>query len=206
MDQDKKSEPVVELFKGNWLSLLKRGRFEFCHRHRQPDAVCIVPVTKDNKLIVVVQYRNAVDCNVIEPPAGLVDPGETVIQTANRELLEETGYVGGIVNSYSKVSVSPGTISEKLHFIVMTDCYNVENGGGIDGENITVELIDLTKPDSDLTALAKKHDAIFDTKLFSALYMARSLPSKELLPDNLKKWVGDVGGRFLTEDEFKNMK
>lgn len=60
---------------------------------RDGDAAVIVPITVDNKFVVIVESRpNTKDTVCLEFPAGMVDPGETHEQAAARELLEETGY------------------------------------------------------------------------------------------------------------------
>jgi len=57
------------------------------------DAVIIVPITEDNKFVMVVESRpNALAEVAVEFPAGMVDEGEEPLQVAKRELLEETGY------------------------------------------------------------------------------------------------------------------
>ena len=57
-----------------------------------PGAVLIVPVLPDGRLVVERQYRYPLDRVFIEFPAGKLDPGEAELVTAQRELLEETGY------------------------------------------------------------------------------------------------------------------
>ena len=60
---------------------------------RSGDAAIIIPITTDNKYVVIVESRpNTAESVCIEFPAGMVDPGETHKQAAARELLEETGY------------------------------------------------------------------------------------------------------------------
>lgn len=58
-----------------------------------PGAVAIVPVLDDGRLVLERQYRHPVGGVMIEFPAGKLDPGETRLACAQRELLEETGYV-----------------------------------------------------------------------------------------------------------------
>lgn len=57
-----------------------------------PDYVCVVALTNARRLVLVRQYRPAVEELTLELPAGHVDPGETPEHAARRELLEETGY------------------------------------------------------------------------------------------------------------------
>ena len=60
---------------------------------RAGDAAIIIPITTDNKFVIIVEPRpNTEDGVCVEFPAGMVDPGETHEQAAARELLEETGY------------------------------------------------------------------------------------------------------------------
>ncbi len=59
---------------------------------RSPDAVLILPITQDGRVIMVRQWRHARNKISTELPAGGIDSGETPEQAARRELLEETGY------------------------------------------------------------------------------------------------------------------
>jgi len=59
---------------------------------RHPGAVMIVPITDDGRLVVERQHRYPVGQVLLEFPAGKIDPGESTLHCAQRELLEETGY------------------------------------------------------------------------------------------------------------------
>src|SRR5438132_7557355 len=52
----------------------------------------VVAVQEDGQVLLVRQHRPAVDAQILELPAGLIDPGETPEQCARRELAEETGF------------------------------------------------------------------------------------------------------------------
>ena len=60
---------------------------------RHPGAVAILPFTADGKVILERQFRYPNARDFIEIPAGKVEPGENLLETAKRELLEETGYL-----------------------------------------------------------------------------------------------------------------
>ena len=73
----------------------------------RPDAAIIFPVTRDGEVILVRQYRPAVELMELGLPAGLVDDGEDPLDAARRELREETGYVGGEWESLGFLASSP---------------------------------------------------------------------------------------------------
>jgi ADP-ribose pyrophosphatase len=60
-----------------------------------PGAAVIIPLFDPETLLLEHQYRYPVGRHFLEFPAGKIEPGEPVLETAKRELLEETGYVAG---------------------------------------------------------------------------------------------------------------
>lgn len=74
--------------------------------HDKCDAVMVVPQFTNGDLILLKQYRKAVADYIFEFPAGLVDPGETIEETATRELKEETGLDVLAMELYMKPSYS----------------------------------------------------------------------------------------------------
>jgi|SRR5919201_6523345 ADP-ribose pyrophosphatase len=81
----------------------------------------VVAVDADGSVILVRQYRPAVDAAVLELPAGLVDAGETPQACARRELEEETGFTAGHLEPLAQFYSSPGFCTEVLHVYVATD-------------------------------------------------------------------------------------
>ena len=61
-------------------------------RPAKPDAACIVPQTRDDELLLIREFRYPLNSWCIAFPAGLVDPGEDLLECVDRELREETGY------------------------------------------------------------------------------------------------------------------
>ncbi len=81
---------------------------------RHPGAAVILPLLDDGGIILIRQFRIAVDQNMWELPAGTLDPDEAPLQTARRELIEETGYRGTRWNKLAEFYPSPGFVSERM--------------------------------------------------------------------------------------------
>lgn len=71
--------------------LLPNGHSSKRELVEHPGAVALVALTEENKLILVEQYRKALERSIIEIPAGKIEKGEDPAYTAMRELEEETG-------------------------------------------------------------------------------------------------------------------
>jgi ADP-ribose pyrophosphatase len=78
------------------------------------DAACIVPILPDGRLLFAEEYRSAINGKSIAFPAGLIDPGETSIVCAARELEEETGYKAKDIEPIFEIHSSIGFTDEKL--------------------------------------------------------------------------------------------
>ena len=75
-------------------------------------AVAIVAVTNDNKILLVRQYRKAVEKVLIEIPAGKLEKGESPYVCAERELIEETGYRPNQLEEVMEIITSPRLCTE----------------------------------------------------------------------------------------------
>ncbi|HEX4678127.1 MAG TPA: NUDIX hydrolase [Gaiellaceae bacterium] len=82
-------------------------------------AVAIVPV-RDGHVTFVRQERSAVGGKVLELPAGLLEDGESPLESARRELREETGLHGGEWVEVATFFTSPGFTDEKIHLFIAT--------------------------------------------------------------------------------------
>ena len=93
---------------------------------RHPGAVAVVPIIEDD-IILVRQYRSALDDFLLEIPAGLRDvDGEAPIDTAQRELIEEIGMEAGQLTPLAAVHNSVGYSDEQIHIFVGTELAEVE--------------------------------------------------------------------------------
>jgi ADP-ribose pyrophosphatase len=78
-------------------------------------AVAIVPVAADGRLVLVRQYRLPIERVMLEVPAGSLDPGEDAETAAQRELQEETGFRAGRIERLGGFWVAPGYCTEYIH-------------------------------------------------------------------------------------------
>jgi ADP-ribose pyrophosphatase len=80
------------------------------------DCVVILPVDSQGNILLVRQFRHAVNKVLLELPAGSIDPGETPEVAASREMREETGYKPGKLEKLGGFYAAPGYCTEYLHF------------------------------------------------------------------------------------------
>jgi len=114
------------LFKGKWLSVRHvhfcnpRGQevvWETVVRNKKESSVIVIPVLMPSKRIVLIkQYRLPLEDYVIGFPAGMTDGNP---DQAFKELKEETGYVGKIVEESPALQVNSGLLDEKTKIVVM---------------------------------------------------------------------------------------
>lgn len=141
------------------------------------DAVAIVGLHKSSKkLILIKQFRVPINGYIYELPAGLIDKGESIDTSVERELREETGLTLLEIQknkSNDKVYLSPGMSDESIAFV-----YCICDG------NITDEFLE---PDEDIEAILVSQDEAkeilqsnhkIDTKAFLILQMFVSLGTK----------------------------
>ena len=85
------------------------------------DAAVILPITENNEVVFEKQLRESVEKVCLELPAGMVDPGEEPIDTAKRELEEETGLIANSIEHMITIYPSTGYTSERVHIFLARD-------------------------------------------------------------------------------------
>jgi ADP-ribose pyrophosphatase len=93
---------------------------------RLADYASLVAITEEGRVLAVRQYRPAVEGYTIELPSGLIDPGETPGQAAQRELLEETGYQAGSVEVLGPMWPDTGRLGNRIWNCVAAGARRVE--------------------------------------------------------------------------------
>ena len=145
---------VIELPNG------KEAHWDYIH-HK--GAAAIVPVDKDGKIIMVRQYRNAIEKYSLEIPAGGLNQDEDMKTCAARELEEETGYRSGHIEHLIDLYTTVAFCSEKIGIYYTKDLIPSRQNLDED-EFVTVERYTL----SELTEMIF-NGAIEDAKTISAI-------------------------------------
>lgn len=132
---------------------------------KHPGAVAVIPMTNDGKLVLVRQYRKALERVLVEIPAGKLEKGEEPLVTARRELEEETGYSAKSMRHLVSFYTSPGFADELIHLYVAEGLTKLEDAASLD-EDEFVDLLEVTLEEA-LEMLEKQE--IYDAKTTYAL-------------------------------------
>ena len=131
------------MWQGKFVTAKRKGRWEYVSRSRGIKAAVILAV-EDGHVLLVEQYRVPLGRNCIELPAGLIGDeteGEDPLEAAGRELEEETGYRAAKLETLGEYYSSPGMVSESFTLVRASGMTKIGDGGGTDGENITVHRV-----------------------------------------------------------------
>jgi len=85
-----------------------------------PGAAAIIPMLNETWVLLLKQYRHALKDYIWEIPAGTLDPQESVLNCAKRELVEETGYAAGRWLKLGEITPVPGYSDERIHLFLAT--------------------------------------------------------------------------------------
>lgn len=136
---------------------------------KHPGAVAVIPVTADGKIILVKQFRKALEKTIIEIPAGRIEPNEDPKLTAIRELEEETGLGTKEMTYLQSFATSPGFANEIIHVYVAKELFDIEDPAAGD-EDEFIDLVAVTIEEAE--ALVASGD-IYDAKTAFAILYAK---------------------------------
>jgi ADP-ribose pyrophosphatase len=165
------SDEVPEImWQGRFITAWRKGPWEYVGRARNIHAAVILAI-EDGHVLLVDQFRQPLKGHCLELPAGLVGDdqhGEAIESAAHRELEEETGYRAERIDIVGRFASSPGMVSETFTLVRASGLTRVGDGGGIDGEGITVHRVPLEEITSFVAA--KRAEGMFmDVKLLTLL-------------------------------------
>lgn len=125
------------------------------------------PSGDDPQVLLIRQYRYAAERYLYEVPAGRLDPGETPIDCAIRELLEETGCTAERVEPLTTIYTTPGFTDERIHLFMATGLVRGESRREAD------EFIEVvTHPMSEALRLIERGEIVDGKTIIAILYAA----------------------------------
>jgi ADP-ribose pyrophosphatase len=133
---------------------------------QHPGAAAMVPLLNNQEVVLIKQYRHAIREFIWEIPAGTLDAGESPLNCARRELVEETGYSADDWQQLGTITPLPGCSDERIHIFLASDLKPAEQHLD-DDEMLNVHIVKFN--DALQMILA---GGISDGKTISGLFLA----------------------------------
>lgn len=136
---------------------------------RHPGSAVMMPIDEGGRILLVRQYRVPARAFLWELPAGKIDPGESALETAKRELVEETGYSATNWKEITTFYPSPGYVEEKMTIFVATGLTKGE-AHNMEDERISVRWFKRAE-----VAAMIRSGQVMDAKTIVGYYMAQDM-------------------------------
>jgi len=167
------ADEAETLYEGQHLRLKRRRGWEYAEHRAANEAVLVVALTGDDRVVLVEEFRPAVNAVVVSPPAGLVgDEGpEAPAEAAERELAEETGYEAESFEFLGHGPGSAGQSAERVLFYLARGARKTREQAPHDRGAIRVHTVPL----AELSRFAREREAagaLVDPKVWAGLYLA----------------------------------
>lgn len=133
------------------------------------EAVLVIPLLNEDTILLVREYAAGTDRYELGFPKGICEAGEDILETANRELMEEAGYGAHTLRALKSLTIAPGYFAASSQLILATDLYE-KNLPGDEPEALEVVTWSLQQADVLLAS-----DEFTDARSVAALYMLKDL-------------------------------
>ena len=131
-----------------------------------PGATAIIPMLNKTRIVLLNQYRHALGKYIWEIPAGTLDPRESAMNCAKRELIEETGFSADHWHSLGEITPVPGYSDERIHIFLATDLQSAERNLDED------EIIQVHEVECQEALHMIRRGEIQDAKSIAGLFLA----------------------------------
>ncbi|MBE8189691.1 MAG: ADP compounds hydrolase NudE [Candidatus Thioglobus sp.] len=135
-------------------------------------AVLVIPMLTDDTVLMIYEYSGGTEKYELGLTKGKIDAGETPLEAANRELMEEIGYGAKRLKLIKTMTLAPGYQSNFTHIVLAQDLYPASAKGD---EPEPLEVVEHKL--SELETLVNSAD-LTEARSIAALYMARDILQK----------------------------
>ena len=146
---------------------LPNGKTIYAQVLEYDDEVMVCALTKKQEVVLIKQYRHGIKQTIIELPGGSVDKGESPLEAAKRELMEETGYTSDTFIEVGCASPNPAIYTNKIYSFLAIDVEQTGKQSADDAETVEV----LLPPLEETLAMAKRGDLLHSLNISTIFFV-----------------------------------
>jgi ADP-ribose diphosphatase len=148
---------------------LRFSNGEECHYERlmgrASGSVMVVPVLNNDTILLIREYGAGIEQYTLGFPKGAIEPGEDVLESANREIKEEVGYGSKDLKLLKKMCLSPGYMESSSNLVIAHDLYECREPGD---EPEPIEVVPWKLDNLDELIV---HPEFFEARSIAALFL-----------------------------------